>query len=46
MVVVDGGVDALGKGGTVGGMSVSGNIHLEEFNSIISYFYVCIHVTM
>ena len=43
MVVVAGGV---GEGDTDGGMSVSGNIHLEEFNSIISYLYVCIHVTM
>ena len=46
MVVVTDGVDALGEGGMDGGMSVSGNSHLEEFNSIISYLYVCIHVTM
>ena len=44
MVVVAGGV-ALEKGDTCmdGGVSVSGNSHLEEFNSI-SYLYACIHV--
>ena len=36
MVVVADGVDALGKGDTDGGVSVSGNgSRLEEFNSII-----------
>ena len=42
MVVVAGGV-ALGEGGTDGGVSVSGNSHLEESYSI-SYLYACIHV--
>ena len=43
MVVVAGGVDAVGEGGMDGGISVSGNSRLEEFNSG-SYLYVCIHV--
>ena len=36
VVVVAGGVDALGEGDTDGGMSVSGNSHLEELDIIIS----------